>query len=173
MMCFYPGVLHSTLDLEQEVMMSSSARRRLGIAAAFALASVIAATVVASNANAAQGDCSQPLSNGQIPVASDCLYILNAAVLLQTCTPQCICAPSGDLPISATDALFCLQKAVGQALTLQCPCGSGTSTSTTTSSTRLETTTTVFATTTTTIGGGGVTTRRARDRDGDAVCKAR
>lgn len=100
-------------------------------------------------AGAAQGDCSQPLSDGAAPVSTDCLFILNAAVLLATCTPACICAPSGDLPISATDALVCLQKAVGQAITLNCPCGSSGSTSTT-SSTRLETTTTLFATTTTT-----------------------
>jgi hypothetical protein len=99
-------------------------------------------------ARAAQGDCSQPLSDGPAPVSTDCLFILNAAVSLATCSPACICAPSGELPISATDALVCLQKAVGQAITLNCPCGSGGSTSTT-SSTRLETTTTLFQTTTT------------------------
>jgi len=103
----------------------------------------------AAAANAAQGDCSQPLSSGTAPVSTDCLFILNAAVSLATCSPVCICAPSGDLPVSATDALVCLQKAVGQAITLNCPCGSGGSTSTT-SSTRLETTTTLFSTTTST-----------------------
>jgi hypothetical protein len=129
---------------------------------------VVAALVATSmlgtaQAFAAQGDCSQPLSNGTAPTATDCLWILNAAVLLQTCTPQCICAPSGELPISATDALFCLQKAVGQPITLNCPCGSGTSTSTTTSSTRLETTTTVIDTTTTTLSGGLTTAGICRD----------
>lgn len=99
-------------------------------------------------ARAAQGDCSQPLSSGPAPVSTDCLFILNAGVSLVTCSPACICAPSGDLPISATDALVCLRKAVGQSVQLRCPCGSGGSTSTT-SSTRLETTTTLFATTTT------------------------
>lgn len=98
---------------------------------------------------AAQGDCSQPLSNGPAPVSTDCLFILNAAVSLATCTPACICAPSGDLPISATDALVCLQKAVGQGIALTCPCGTNGST-TVTSTTRLETTTTLFATTTST-----------------------
>ena len=102
----------------------------------------------ASVAGAAQGDCSQPLSDGPAPVSTDCLFILNAGVSLVTCSPACICAPSGDLPISATDALVCLQKAVGQSVTLNCPSGSGGSTSTT-SSTRLETTTTLFSTTTT------------------------
>ena len=126
--------------------------------------------IVATDARAAQGDCSQPLSNGPFPVATDCLYILNAAVLLQTCTPQCICAPTGELPISATDALACLQKAVGQQITLQCPCGSGTSSSTTTSSTRLETTTTVLDTTTTTVSGG-LAKERARGPAG--ICRLR
>ena len=148
--------------------MVSSVSRRLGIAAVSALTIIFCAATMASRASAAQGDCSQPLSSGAVPVATDCLYILNAAVLLQTCTPQCICAPSGDLPISATDALYCLQKAVGQPITLQCPCGSGSSSSTTTSSTRLETTTTVLDTTTTTVGGG-FTAHRARSRDG--ICK--
>jgi hypothetical protein len=139
--------------------------RRLGGAALAAV--LVVSPLTSATARAAQGDCSQPLSNGPVPVASDCLYILNAAVLLQTCTPQCICAPSGELPISATDALFCLQKAVGQTITLQCPCGSGTST--TTSSTRLETTTTALDTTTTTISGGFAGQARA----GGGVCKER
>jgi hypothetical protein len=75
-----------------------------------------------SVARAANGDCSQPVSNGAAPVATDCLFILNAAVGLQTCSPECICAPSGELPISASDALACLQKSVGQPITLNCPC---------------------------------------------------
>lgn len=75
-----------------------------------------------SVARAANGDCSQPVSNGTAPVATDCLFILNAAVGLQTCSPECICAPSGELPISASDALACLQKSVGQPITLDCPC---------------------------------------------------
>jgi hypothetical protein len=130
---------------------------------------VVASTLVARQAPAAQGDCSQPLSNGPAPTATDCLFILNAAVLIETCTPQCICAPSGELPISATDALVCLQKAVGQSITLQCPCGSGTSTSTTTSSTRLETTTTILDTTTTTVSGLFAAAEHARAE----VCKER
>jgi hypothetical protein len=110
-------------------------------------ASLLCLALSAAPARAGQGDCSQPLSDGPAPVSTDCLFILNAAVSLTTCSPVCICAPSGELPISATDALVCLQKAVGQAVPLNCPCGSGGSTSTT-SSTRLETTTTLFVTTT-------------------------
>ena len=131
-------------------MVNPARLRRWTVAAALVATSMLGTT----QALAGQGDCSQPLSNGPAPTATDCLWILNAAVLLQTCTPQCICAPSGELPISATDALVCLQNAVGQPVALQCPCGSGTSTSTTTSSTRLETTTTVLDTTTTTVSGG-------------------
>lgn len=149
--------------------MSVSVRLRRW-ASALSLGTIIATSPIgAIDVLAAQGDCSQPLSNGPFPVATDCLYILNAAVLLQTCTPQCICAPTGDLPISATDALACLQKAVGQPITLQCPCGSGTSTSTTTSSTRLETTTTVLDTTTTTVSGGP---SKQRVRAEAGVCRA-
>ena len=114
------------------------------------LVAALGLSLAAAPAGAAQGDCAQPLSDGPSPVSTDCLFILNAAVSLATCSPVCICAPSGDLPISATDALVCLQRAVGQAIPLNCPCGSGGSTSTT-SSTRLETTTTLFATTTTTL----------------------
>lgn len=94
--------------------------------------------------------CSQPVSTGAMPVASDCLFILNAAVGLQTC--GCECDPSGDSKTTATDALTCLNVAVGVDLPLACPCG-GTTTTTTTTTT--STTTTTTSTTTTTMGGGG------------------
>ncbi len=74
------------------------------------------------NVAAPPARCSQPLSSGVLPTASDCLFILKAAVGLVTCSPECICAPTGSLPIVATDALLCLKKAVGQALPLNCPC---------------------------------------------------
>lgn len=91
--------------------------------------------------------CSQPVSSGPEPVATDCLYILNAAVGLQTCTPECICAPTGTLPAKATDALVCLNVAVGVNVPLNCPCKGGTSTTVTSST---ETSTTVSSTSTTT-----------------------
>ena len=72
--------------------------------------------------SATLGDCAQPSSNGTAPTASDCLYILKVAVGSATCSPQCVCAPKGILPTSASDALLCLRKAVGQAATLACPC---------------------------------------------------
>ncbi len=66
--------------------------------------------------------CSQPVSFGPSPIASDCLYILNAAVGIVACDPECICAPKGDLPIAATDALVCLTAAVGVPVELDCRC---------------------------------------------------
>jgi hypothetical protein len=71
---------------------------------------------------AANGDCSQPVSSGAAPVATDCLFILNAAVGLQTCSPECICAPTGTLPVKASDALKCLNASVGAPVALDCPC---------------------------------------------------
>src|SRR6185503_5248473 len=78
--------------------------------------------VDAPSAWAAQGDCSQPVSAGAAPSASDCLFILKVAVGAQTCAPACICDPSGGGGTSASDALLCLKKAVGQGVTLNCPC---------------------------------------------------
>jgi len=70
--------------------------------------------------------CAQPVSSGPEPVATDCLFILQAAVGSQTCSPECICAPSGTLPAKATDALLCLRHSVGDTtVPLQCPCGGG------------------------------------------------
>jgi hypothetical protein len=110
-------------------------------------------------AAAALGDCSQPVTNGTNPTASDCLFILRSAVGSETCTPVCVCDPSGAGGVTASDALVCLKKAVGQDVALACPapCGGGTTTSsTTTSSTTTSTssTTTNTETTTTTVGGG-------------------
>jgi hypothetical protein len=104
--------------------------------------------------------CAQPASSGSNPTASDCLFILRTAVGAATCTPECICAPKGTLPTTASDALLCLKKAVGQGVTLACPC-EGTSTTLPT------TTSTTADTTTTTTGGGSIENGRA---DYDARC---
>jgi len=77
---------------------------------------------------AGQGDCGQPSSSGTSPTAGDCLFILRVAVGSATCSPDCICAPKGTLPTSASDALLCLRKAVGQVVELACPCSTGSST---------------------------------------------
>jgi hypothetical protein len=67
--------------------------------------------------------CGQPISSGPSPVATDCLFILQAAVGSQTCSPECVCAPTGTLPVKATDALLCLRHSVGDdSVPLQGPC---------------------------------------------------
>ena len=76
--------------------------------------------------------CAQPVTSGPLPVASDCLYILNTAVGAQTCEPdRCVCDPNGDHNVFASDALFCLTAAVGSPVTLECSCGATTTSSTT------------------------------------------
>jgi hypothetical protein len=126
--------------------------------------------------------CSQPVTGGSEPgpKASDCLFILRTAVGSSTCEPACICNTSGSGGTTASDALICLKKAVGQDIELNCLCGSSTTlaTSTTTPSTTattvLPTTTTVTlppttttSTTTTTTGGGSIANGTA---DYDARC---
>lgn len=66
--------------------------------------------------------CGQPLTSGVKPLASDCLFILRAAVKSATCDPTCQCDTNGDQKITAPDALLCLKKAVGQNIQLNCPC---------------------------------------------------
>ncbi|HEY2775923.1 MAG TPA: hypothetical protein VGK20_17915 [Candidatus Binatia bacterium] len=83
---------------------------------------LLATALLPAVAAAGKGQCSQPSSNGTKPVASDCLYILKAAVGALSCSPACICAPSGSLPAKARDALLCLRVSVGQAGSLACPC---------------------------------------------------
>jgi hypothetical protein len=92
--------------------------RALGIAALF-LSKLIVALPTAS---AGIGDCAQPTSSGEKPTASDCLFILNAAVGARECNPACACAPGGQTPATATDALICLNAAVGVSIALECPC---------------------------------------------------
>jgi len=84
------------------------------------------------SAQADNGDCSQPVSSGAGPAASDCLFILKTAVGSETCEPECICAPKGTFPVTTTDALLCLRGAVGQSVSLNCPCGVTTTTTTST-----------------------------------------
>jgi hypothetical protein len=66
--------------------------------------------------------CAQPITEGDAPKATDCLFILNVVVGLDECAIPCVCAPKGSLPTSATDALLCLRTAVGQLVPLNCPC---------------------------------------------------
>jgi hypothetical protein len=79
----------------------------------------------AATSFAAMGDCGQPASGGSSPVATDALFILGAAVAVQTCE-LCVCDVNDDTAITATDALTTLAAAVGQPIVLDCPsCGGG------------------------------------------------
>ena len=97
---------------------------------------LVFATALPAAALADQGDCSQPVTNGANASATDCLFILQVAVGVSQCSPACICAPKGTLPATATDALLCLNAAVGSPVTTDCPCeGGGTTTTSTTTTT--------------------------------------
>ena len=52
--------------------------------------------------------------------ASDALFILGAAVGIQTCD-LCVCDADGSGGVAATDALVTLRAAVGQPVSLECP----------------------------------------------------
>jgi hypothetical protein len=103
---------------------------------AMLLATFVVMTWSAPRASlAAKGDCGQPVSTGNAPTSTDCLYILRTAVGIQTCSPQpCICDTGAGAGITATDGLLCLRKAVGLNVQLVCNCAI-TTTSTSTSST--------------------------------------
>lgn len=94
----------------------------------FIAAGVLATGLVAGTApvsHAGLGDCSQPVTTGADPVATDCLRVLRVAVGTQTCSANpCICRPKGGATTKASDALVCLQYSVGQPVTLDCNCGS-------------------------------------------------
>ncbi len=74
--------------------------------------------------------CSQPVTGGDLPKASDCLFILNVGVGIGLCVPACICDVNGDFSENASDALLCLKIAVGIDLPRQCPCPVSTTTTT-------------------------------------------
>jgi hypothetical protein len=90
------------------------------LASIFLLAAALAAPP--RTALALNNDCSQPLSVGNSPVASDCLFILKAATGSTTCATPCVCNTNGLGGITATDSLLCLIEAVGDApLACNCP----------------------------------------------------
>lgn len=93
--------------------------------------------------------CAQPVSMGDAPTASDCLYILQVAVGIATCpSMDCACDTDGSGTTSATDALGCLKRAVGD-LSIDLICCGDTSTTSTTSLPDITTTTTTTSSTTT------------------------
>jgi len=101
-------------------------RSRVGIPAA----SLLLASWYATTALGALGDCSQPVSNGTRPVASDCLFILRSAVGQFPCPSLCVCDTNGNASVQASDALICLKNAVGQDVELECGCTTTTTTTT-------------------------------------------
>lgn len=87
----------------------------------FVLGAVLA---VHTPAQAAQGDCGQPVTAGDTPASTDCLYLLQAAIGSRTCVSDCICDVDATGEIAATDSLQCLVVAVGgsaELLTCDCP----------------------------------------------------
>ncbi|MBI5505265.1 MAG: hypothetical protein HY899_10720 [Deltaproteobacteria bacterium] len=65
--------------------------------------------------------CGKPtLSTGHLPMASDALFALRAAVGQLGCHPR-VCDVDGSGTITTADALGILKKAVGRPLSLKCP----------------------------------------------------
>jgi hypothetical protein len=91
---------------------------------AICLGLVLGLAAAPTDVHAAKDNCGQPVSNGDNPTASDCLFILNAAVAVTTCTHLCTCDLNTSDSVTATDALACLNAAVGVPDLLNCatPC---------------------------------------------------
>lgn len=73
------------------------------------------------------GTCADPVAltvgrpaSADAVTASDALFILGAAVGIQTCE-LCVCDADGSGGVAATDALVTLRAAVGQPVALECP----------------------------------------------------
>lgn len=118
---------------------------------------VTSTSTTTSTLPSGEASCADPVAPFTGPVATDCLFILNAAVGAETCD-ECLCDAVGSNGINATDALLCLKVAVGEPLTLDCPPCNGGSTTTTTTGGGTTTTTTGGGTTTTTTGEPTTTT---------------
>ena len=97
---------------------------------------------------AALGDCGQPLTGGDTPLSSDCLFVLRAAVKLDVCD-ECVCNIDGVGSISASDALSCLLSAVNSESPQGCPACITTTTTSPGSTFRSSTSTSTTSTTTT------------------------
>jgi hypothetical protein len=88
-----------------------------------ALLAPIDVAMLAKPAEAAQGDCGQPLSTGSGPSASDALFVLRAAIGLDTCD-ACVCDVDATGTVTAGDALLVLKRAVGENIAMACvQCG--------------------------------------------------
>lgn len=109
----------------------------MGTTARFGWSLVLAALLAASAAPAAQFDCGQPKSTGELPTTADALAILRAAVgIRNVCESMpCICDTNGNGILQVSDALLTLKAAVGQSVVLTCNCPVPTTTTSTTTTT--------------------------------------
>ena len=98
-------------------------------------------------AGAALGDCGQPITTGSEPAASDALYVLRAAVGIDSCAAM-VCDTDGSCAVTAGDALRLLSYVTGQPYELLCNLCGVTTTSTMITSTTTSTSTTSTSTTT-------------------------
>ncbi len=108
-----------------------------------------AALFIPAAAVASTPSCGKPQSAGPDPAASDCLFILRAAVSDELTCPLCSCDVNISGGVTASDALKCLQAVVGQPVTLTCPpCDESTTTTTATTTTTIDSCPTVIQLTT-------------------------
>jgi hypothetical protein len=75
------------------------------------LVSFFLVAVAATPSFAVRGDCGQPATNGEKPLASDALFILRGSVQLVDCG-ICVCDIDGNDKVLAGDALGVLQASV-------------------------------------------------------------
>ncbi len=123
----------------QDMNPSSCAHDATAYRAAQAFAFLLAlALAMPSTAGAANGDCGQPQSSGELPNTSDALFVLQHAVGLPNRDCElCVCDVDSSGSSTATDALAVLRAAVFKDLgLLNCAsCGTASSSTSTTSST--------------------------------------
>ena len=81
---------------------------------------ILTLALVPVTSPAGLGDCGQPVSDGNSPLASDALGVLRAAVSLDACA-LATCDVDASCSITASDALRTLQSVVGvQGVELNC-----------------------------------------------------
>ncbi len=76
--------------------------------------------VSTSTTLAVAGRCGFPQSDGDKPLASDALFVLQAGVKLRSCA-VCICDMDGNGTVAASDALATLRASVGLPTDFLCP----------------------------------------------------
>ena len=107
-------------ELEFEIVIDDVTTTSSSTSTSTSMTTSTSTSTSTTNTIFASGTCGQPLSKGSRPTASDCLFILKAAVGGLPCD-LCTCDVDGSGRVTATDALLCLKVAVGQSLPLDCP----------------------------------------------------